>query len=698
MSDRLQPEAEAKARIQALAEADFMSFFDELPVNATQRVARHLPKMDGFRPTSSAGIARQKSALARKLSRPSATDRDFQNLYLFWREWIYATFKNSSTVQELIDQIEEAAEAAPDEPTRRLAIENKVDALFAKLSEDSRQNLCTREQIERLLTFSPLPQTSTARSLIAAAKGASDVDHDTKFTELPERIQRAEGDIKNTAAELKVTTERIDQNTRSIAQALSDVGELKAATAQFKQDVERLRADVQQYSAGLSQLRQEVSAKDKAYETRFKSFSSEISDVRAAIDALRAQAPDMGRIDEAIAKLSASTAELSDRDRASNGLIARLQIDLDNLTRDLIAFTDVRTLSGKLVSLMARVAELETKANRPAPAESRAPSTQVVSYEPAARRATLPWERIRLKPGAPPAAIETAQQLASAFSSTLQSVGLRKQAAEVFAEECASAVVARQAIFLKGAFATHVARVLAASLAGSSLVQLAIPLGMESDSSLRRSIEEAFTDVKTVGALVIEGVDTVPIQMLRDTIGDCLTASRGVSSRPRIAIFGTLAEGVASIPTESAHLALGPIFDLDVLDWRLNYSGDTVIAANTLDPTADQKLWESLAKETVDTEEVSRLARLFAPRRNPAIDSALLRAYRALHVLRRRSTAAPPLQSLFYGWLLPFWGTLNLSRDQVDEHLDGGKVNGAEIDPRLKLLLADFAEEGDRRD
>jgi hypothetical protein len=104
-----------------------------------------------------------------------------------------------------------------------------------------------------------------------------------------------------------------------------------------------------------------------------------------------------------------SIAESSERDRAANGLAARLQTDLDNLTCDLIAFTDDRTLSDKLVSLMARVAELETKASRPAPAESRAPSAQAVSFEPATRRAALPWEQIKFKPAAPPTAIETAQ-------------------------------------------------------------------------------------------------------------------------------------------------------------------------------------------------------------------------------------------------------------------------------------------------
>jgi len=218
---------------------------------------------------------------------------------------------------------------------------------------------------------------------------------------------------------------------------------------------------------------------------------------------------------------------------------------------------------------------------------------------------------------------------------------------------------------------------------------------MESDTDLRASITEAFGENRSeVGALVIEGVDIVPVQMLRDAIADCMTAHRGMAAKPRIAIFGTLADGVASIQVEKGYFELGPIFDLDVLDWRTTYAGDTTIVANTLATAVDQSFWDMLAKENVvDADEASRLARLFTLRRDPAVEQAILRAYRALQFVRKRSTEVTSLQSLFYGWLLPYWRTRQITRDQVDAELDGGKVNGSEIDRRLQSLLADFAEE-----
>lgn len=694
MSDRLIPGTEAKARIQAQPEKDFQGFFDELPVDAMQRVARHLPKIDGFRPTSSLGIARQKSALARKLSRPNATDRDFHGLYLIWREWIYATFKNSATVQELIDQVEDAADSAQDEETRRLAIDNKVDALFAKLNEDSRQNLCTREQIERLLTFSPLPETRTARSMITSAKASSDVDHDTKFNELPERLQRAEGDIKETAAQLRATTERADENMRSVTQALSDIRELRATSTQSKQDIDRLRSDSQRQAAEQSHLKDEVAATGKANDTRFKSFSDQLGELRAAIDSHRAQLPETSRIDEALAKLSVAVAEAAERERVGSFAVTRLQTDLDQLTRDLIALSDDRTVNDKLVSILARITELEA---RPAvaPTAPAPPTSGPTSLPAAGFGATLRCEPIGIGKVGAATPIEALPQVAVGFSTALQSIGLRKPAADALAEECVAALIARQAVFLKGAFSVPAARVLAASVAASTAIRLSIPLGLENDSDVRVSIEAALAERGTqVGAVVIEAVDTAPMHILREVIFDCLTARRGLTTQSRIAVFATLAEGVASLPVEKAYFELGPLFDLDVLDWRTAYAGDTTISPRTLSQAKDQSFWEDLGKEAVDTDEAVRLARLFNTRPDPAVDQVFVRAYRALHLVRKQAATATPLQSLFYGWLLPYWNLRQVTREQVDAELDGGKVNNTSIDQRLATLLKDFAEEG----
>jgi len=77
------------------------------------------------------------------------------------------------------------------------------------------------------------------------------------------------------------------------------------------------------------------------------------------------------------------------------------------------------------------------------------------------------------------------------------------------------------------------------------------------------------------------------------------------------------------------------------------------------------------------------------------IERVISCAYRALHIVRSDQKAVTPLHSLAYGWLLPYWRSLNFSKDQVDSELDGGKCNGTASDQRLAAMLsAEFVDDG----
>ena len=70
-----------------------------------------------------------------------------------------------------------------------------------------------------------------------------------------------------------------------------------------------------------------------------------------------------------------------------------------------------------------------------------------------------------------------------------------------------------------------------------------------------------------------------------------------------------------------------------------------------------------------------------------------MRAYQALHLVRSDKKTITPLHSLLYGWLMPYWRALGLSRQRVDSQIDGGKVHGGPEDGRLKAILAaDFPD------
>jgi chromosome segregation ATPase len=299
MSDRLSPGPDAKARFQALAEKEFFTFFDEIPAPAMQGVAQYLPSVDGFRKTSLAGIAKQKTALARKLTKANANDRDFNGLYLIWRTWIDANFKNPKAIHKLMDELEEAVDQQASAEARRLTIEQHADAFLQKLKDESQQNHCTREQIERLFTFSPLPETPAARGLIAAAKSATEVDRDATLSELPKRLQFDEDEIERIKSELKQQSERLDQISAS---------------------VEAFRAHLDKFNASLAEARLSAQNAQDAVEALVK-----VS--RTQDDSPKPSVPDNSAMDLRIAALA--NAVESRRDEIRN-LASKLE-DLDTL-------------------------------------------------------------------------------------------------------------------------------------------------------------------------------------------------------------------------------------------------------------------------------------------------------------------------------------------------------------------------------
>jgi hypothetical protein len=92
-------------------------------------------------------------------------------------------------------------------------------------------------------------------------------------------------------------------------------------------------------------------------------------------------------------------------------------------------------------------------------------------------------------------------------------------------------------------------------------------------------------------------------------------------------------------------------------------------------------------------EEAVHLARTLASKRNPAVERSIVRAYQALHLARSDQKTITPLHSLFYGWLLPYWHALGLSRAQVDSAFNEGSVHGTPLDGRLTAMLkAEFPD------
>jgi hypothetical protein len=217
-----------------------------------------------------------------------------------------------------------------------------------------------------------------------------------------------------------------------------------------------------------------------------------------------------------------------------------------------------------------------------------------------------------------------------------------------------------------------------------------MPIGMQDGGQLRLAIEEAFASLNDgVGGLAIEGINHVPFDLIREIIADCVGPAAPTNAPfRRIAVFATLSRGVASLRVEPETLELGPVFDLDYLDWRTNPTPAPTLQATFVPAKTDQAILAQLGSANANAEEAVHLAQALTPKRNPAVERSIVRAYQALHLTRSDQKTVTPLHSLFYGWLLPYWSALGLSREQVDSEFDGGKVHGAPLDGRLRAIFA----------
>ncbi len=85
--------------------------------------------------------------------------------------------------------------------------------------------------------------------------------------------------------------------------------------------------------------------------------------------------------------------------------------------------------------------------------------------------------------------------------------------------------------------------------------------------------------------------------------------------------------------------------------------------------------------------------RRFLSKRNPRVEGTAVAASASLNALGRRGSPTV-LQSLAFGWIVPLWLALEVSREDADSELDNGKCDSGTADPRLASIFAneDFGQ------
>lgn len=633
------PTTAALARIRLLGETAFLGFLDEVSPNAALALADSLPPVSGFRKASKSGIQQRKRALWQSLLRLTPTDKkrvEFA-LYAFWREWAMEHLGDPAGTRALFDAIEQAA-SGEEEANAGMAILE----LFAALKTRSLANACSREKIARLFSYSFFDETPEIRASIDGAKSAADIERESAITELPQRLSRDEKEIKSIEEKLGLLLERMDSLSAEIRDIQKELAATTSEAARAASANKEIRANIESHAEALQLSSNMLAAQEK---------------------------------------------DLAAHSKATDERLARISEQLDALSRKLESEGVNRALEEWTAATAHRLDALEAREASPGQSPPAGP-------DPPPARDALPAS-IRahaLRAGARPAdrSFTTFADATIALAANLEAIGLKQSAAQALAEEICAAAFVGQVVFLKGGRATGAVRLCAQTLGGQNSFRMAIPIGLNDGEALTAAVRHELAGAgDNIAAVAIEGANRSGLDVFADALSDLMAGDRDFSGRTQrpILVFAGVTQGAASLAIEPRYLELGPIFDLDHLDWRLRLpvSAELVIGAFSI--PVFRSLRDSLVAKTADSEEPLRLLRKLTASRNPRMESVVVAAHAALASIERRQKLPTPLQSIAFGWLMPLWATLGLTREEVDSELDGGKCDSGAADPRLTSLL-----------
>jgi hypothetical protein len=622
---------------------------NEVLPETTRALAKLLPPVKGFRKGSPQELIHQKRALASKfMAREGVPSGDRTRadsaLYSFWRAWGKEHLGIPMEINDLLNDMELLLdqEGGLDAPK----VSELIDRLFLMLKDASGENRCSRENIERFFLFGPFEGSAVISAAIASSKSAREVEREKAIHGLPDRLHRDEEN-------LRALDDRLNALVLELGTLAADIEQLRhAAPAPDPNPSDEIAGSVKELAAELSKINEQID--DLASSIRaIEKGHRHVVDQEELV-------PLLGRLKRLIAE--------SDR----------------NERRHLETGTVLDALSGRFDELESLFLELpQANADRTTNVQ---PASDGVIVEPATLPRAVPsvsalrLERIEFPSAAVKIVAEPIGGPRALLEQNLIAVGLKTSSSERLATEIFAAISARCLVYLKGAFATLAARACAIALAGTQSFRISVPVGLMNASDLGLTIASANPSTSDqTAAIVLEGLNNVPVEAITDTLYDVTTGSSG----REMLLFASLGDGPSALPYCTHLLDLGPVFDLDVLEWRLV----PPVAAPLVSCQVPPEALRPVVKSSGDLEEFLTLLRKHG-RRNPRRERLAVGHYK--HLVAMSSEDHSALKSAAYGWLLPLWDIVGVPIEDMDHSLNGTKCDTSVPDDRLRRILNDF--------
>ncbi len=705
MAERLRPTPEAIERIRLLGEKPIISFLDDVSAPSLRSVIDFLPTVHGFRKHSEEGIKRQKQALARKLtSKTGGDDRDHRALYVMWRSWAWERLGDPENIEHLIDELEGTESGSNDADQKRLA---GISALFTALRNLSLENKCTREKIARFFEFSPFSPSPAIQELIQTSKAAADVDRDAALSSLPKRLQHDEEEIQAIRTKLKSVSNDVQSVVSELAQTDIKISDLRSAARAAKDGAEQRGAvldkalnSIKDLTNGLAKVVREIDDIRRNSQTQLADAEDDRAQSEKHLSSIQTQL--MEAISDAVEPLKQKLAGVVP---ASAEALESVAKEVDRLAGQITTLVEGASLKDDLRGISERIDALEKRTERPL-WNARDHADEALPHATLANGHGAPdWLtpiRIASPTAAKPITLDSVAKIVGGLASGLQSLGLKKSAAEAFAQDITSSIITGQVTFFKGALGSAVARLCARSICLNQSWLVSVPIGMTDGIKLRGALD-ALTENSgnVVISVVLEGINRSSLDTLRDVLAEFST-DQAPSQHFRMILFANLVQGVAALPVEPEYLEFGPVFDLDHLEWRSRPDFGIGIVHGVLPFETERSLRKSIHSAAFDPEDVLRLLARFMKKRNVRIERIACSAFGALQQVAGSRAEPSVMQSLAFGWLVPLWLAIGVSREDADSELDGGKYDSpkGKIDSRIASIFAagEFApaRSGDR--
>jgi hypothetical protein len=683
MKDRPHASVEAIARIRAMGEKAIGAFLDEVPLDSYRQLVDYLPNVPGFRKNTPSGIKQQKQHLAKRLTRKNPDDGDHEALYVVWRAWASGRLGDANRIEELLDGLESTA-GQGSKPLNGKAATSKEPAvaLFAELRQMSAKNVCSRETIHRLFEFSPFSADPAITDHIEQSKSAADIERDATFTELPRRLRKDEEELKELRTKVDALSAQIKTTKPGPEIASAKLAQLEKDLVSQNEAVARLRGSLEQAVSDIKANFEETSA-----------IVRDLESLRRLVQGLNApspaQSPSPSASDAAVAEVKTEIDKLANALAALSKDVAALPVPqvfpeeefankIKQLSEQVTELDQIRVSATELAGLAFRIDAIERNAKEGSAPELETKPVRATEDKGSLRLNGPQAFRISSDESLTPQKLTDLAKTLETLTEALQRAGLKKSAAQIFAEEIVAALSCNQVVFFKGSLASTLAVTCAKAVSARQAWSISVPVGLTDSGLLREGVNQrldaASQDVTTI---IFEGINRTTLDVTRDAL----------ASSQRTMCFGTILDGLASLPLELAYFEYGPVFDLDCLEWRSRVELDAVPVHGSLSVEGSYSIRRTLQGAAVNADEPLRLLRKFMPKRNIRIERTIVASHAALSHVKQGKSTVTAIQSLAYGWLAPLWTAVGLSSEEAESELDGGKLDGSTPDTRIAELL-----------